>query len=219
MYSFDASTVKIFDLGGVIINIQPQHTIQQLEALVANKEQLPAIRPEVQDWWFSYEKGECTFESLLQYLNPFFAKPLSLDAFRTLWNDLLLDIPQHRLDTLVAWAQKEPLYLLSNTNEEHIVFINHYLKKQFGVDGLEGIFEDLFLSYELHMRKPGADIYQYALENIPAQPKDLLFFDDTEENVSGSKAAGLEAVWVPQEKNEAFWSYLKTEIQENTKAV
>lgn len=211
MYSFNKKATKIFDLGAVIINIQPEKTFTHLKSLLKkqyqNKESENIFAPLFMD----LEKGILEIEELHEKLLPFFQNPPDLKEFLNIWNGMLLDIPQHRINTLLKLKEQEEIYLLSNTNREHIQQINTYLKKEFNIDGLNGIFTHCFLSYEMALRKPNAEIYEECLAQLIVKHSEFVFFDDTEENVIGSKNAGLPAVHVPNNKNDDFWNYLSSQ--------
>ena len=54
--------------------------------------------------------------------------------------------------------------------------------------------QHLFVSFELRCRKPGARIYQLALEALELPARQVLFVDDRPENVTGAEAVGMRAL-------------------------
>ncbi len=61
-----------------------------------------------------------------------------------------------------------------------------------------GLFDGYFISYALGVVKPNIEYYQKVLaaiqNDIPElQPSDILFFDDSQENVDGAAALGIDA--------------------------
>lgn len=79
--------------------------------------------------------------------------------------------------------------MLSNTGD----FIEGYLEK-FGVND---IWDEKFLSYELGMKKPDPEIFQYALDKMGFEPQDAYFIDDREENVEAAKRLGIKGILYP----------------------
>ena len=74
---------------------------------------------------------------------------------------------------------------LSNTSDLHL----RYLKSQYEIDEL---FETIFASFELKLRKPDPLIYRRVLEGLASvQPSQLIFVDDLHENVEAARSLGL----------------------------
>ena len=48
------------------------------------------------------------------------------------------------------------------------------------------VFEKIFFSAEIHLVKPDIEIYQYALRELKVNGRDVLFFDDKQENLEGA---------------------------------
>jgi len=82
------------------------------------------------------------------------------------------------------------LGVLSNTNECHW---RHIYDGRFA-PLLPGPFEEIVLSYEEHLMKPDAAIYQVASERAGIPIDHVFFTDDRTENVAGGQAAGMDAV-------------------------
>mgnify|MGYP000164048774 CR=1 FL=1 len=52
-------------------------------------------------------------------------------------------------------------------------------------------FEHIYLSYELKMAKPDADIFQKVLDETGILPNETLFIDDSEANCRTAEALGI----------------------------
>ena len=61
---------------------------------------------------------------------------------------------------------------------------------------LRDLFSAFFSSCYLGVRKPGARIYEIALDVMQAAPATSLFVDDREENVEAARALGIQAIHV-----------------------
>ncbi|QJW85440.1 HAD-IA family hydrolase [Ramlibacter terrae] len=57
-------------------------------------------------------------------------------------------------------------------------------------------FRHVFASHEMGHRKPQPEAFRHVLDAIGVAADEVLFFDDTQENVDGARACGLEAVLV-----------------------
>lgn len=65
-----------------------------------------------------------------------------------------------------------------------------YLTREMGFDDL---FDGLFFSCDLGVRKPDLAFYHAVASAIGSPPEALLFFDDHQANVDGARAAGWQA--------------------------
>jgi len=57
-------------------------------------------------------------------------------------------------------------------------------------------FDRIFVSSELGFRKPERAAFDAVSDTIEVAPRNILFFDDTLENVEGARRAALNAVLV-----------------------
>lgn len=57
-------------------------------------------------------------------------------------------------------------------------------------------FDELFLSYEMHVNKPDAEIYNKMIEKLNVNPNQIYFFDDSKLNVEAAKELGINAYLV-----------------------
>jgi putative hydrolase of the HAD superfamily len=106
------------------------------------------------------------------------------------WNYILKDFPKHRLDFLkhLRDQNKYKLFLLSNTNEMHI----EYVQKNVSFFGeFKSCFDGFYLSHEIGIRKPDQHIYDYVLKQNDLNPHECLFIDDTRENIEAAKVLGI----------------------------
>lgn len=62
--------------------------------------------------------------------------------------------------------------------------------------GLNEIFEQdrIFLSADLHMKKPNEAIFRYVLEKLKRQPAETIFIDDRLINIETAKKIGMETI-------------------------
>ena len=87
----------------------------------------------------------------------------------------------------IASAGAVGLGLLSDTDEVHW----RHLRRDYAVFRH---FGKPALSFEIGRMKPDAECYRIAAESVGTEPHECLFVDDLERNVSGARAAGMEAV-------------------------
>ena len=104
---------------------------------------------------------------------------------------ILLDFPAHRLKFIQELAKNANynLFLLSNTNELHISWI----QENWGMplyNTFKNCFGYFYLSHE--MKKPNAIIFEYILKEHSLVPLETLFIDDTKENTDAAKLLGIQ---------------------------
>jgi putative hydrolase of the HAD superfamily len=191
----------VFDLGGVILPLnrpRAEAAFQDL-ARAAAARNLPfaqAYAALLDDGFFDqFEKGQ---HSGQQFLNVLVRESGADESeVREVWHSILEPLPPENLRTLAQLAQKYPLYLLSNTNVLHMDWIFAHLERDHGLSRFGGLFEQLFLSYELGTRKPEPGIYRQVALQTGLPPGDLLFVDDHPDNVDAALAAGWQALLHP----------------------
>jgi glucose-1-phosphatase len=69
--------------------------------------------------------------------------------------------------------------------------VRHYLQNVFRISDA---FDPLIISAEVRLAKPDPRIYQLALERLGVPPSQAVFVDDFEENVTGARWVGMQAV-------------------------
>lgn len=68
------------------------------------------------------------------------------------------------------------------------------MEKLFTADELTEIFNDVLLSYKIHIAKPDPEIFVMAAERLGLQPTECVMIDDSQQNIDGAIAAGMKAV-------------------------
>jgi putative hydrolase of the HAD superfamily len=184
----------LFDLGGVIINIDFLMVAQSFRAL-SNKD-LSYIRQQVEERriFHNHETGQWTDAKFRTAVNHMLETSLNDEQIDAAWNAMLFDIPQERIDLLKALRKKYNLYLLSNTNAIHIREVNRILQRDNKMNSLEELFDKTYYSHEIQLAKPSADCYQFVLKDAGIRAEETLFIDDSATNIQGAKQIGIPTV-------------------------
>lgn len=175
----------IFDFGDVFINLDKVGAMKKalnLFELESFPEELIAINS-------LYEQGLLSTEEFIEFYQDNFPH-LSKEIILETWNCILKDFPKHRLDFIqnLAKEKKYNLILLSNTNELHISWIKSNVSFY---ENFKNCFHKFYLSHEIGLRKPNANIFQFVLEQDNLKPESCLFIDDTKENTDMASQMGF----------------------------
>lgn len=181
----------IFDLGGVILNIDYHLTIDAFKKLGFDNFDDVFTQAKQTGIFDNLDKGIITPQEFRDGVRELSGKPFSDQQIDDAWNAMLLDFPVHRLEILEKVHNQYRTFLLSNTNKIHIDVYNQILLNTFGVKDLSHFFEKEYYSHEVHMRKPDAEVFSLILEENGLKAEETLFIDDTEQHVIGARKVGL----------------------------
>ncbi len=181
----------IFDLGGVILNIDYELTARSFASLnLKNFDSLFSQAKQTQ-LFDRYEKGRISSDEFRIELRTYCGNEISDDELDRCWNALLLDLPGERLELLKKLRSTHRCFLLSNTNEIHMMAIHAYLHDTFGISDLSAYFEKVYLSFEINMRKPDAEIFEFVLKENNLDPAETIFIDDSAQHVESAIKLGI----------------------------
>lgn len=184
----------IFDLGGVLLNIDYHLTIQAFVDIGMSNFQELFTQAQQSELFDKIEVGEISSDEFLAEIKALMPSHVSEVAIRTAWNAMLLDLPSERLDFLLAVKEKYNTALLSNTNSIHLESFYKELKKVHNLKSLDDYFHKVYFSCDLGMRKPNPETFLRVCELEGFNPSETLFIDDTMQHVEGAKQAGLQAL-------------------------
>jgi glucose-1-phosphatase len=181
----------IFDLGGVILNIDFKKTNDAFHSLGLENFGQHINQFHITDLFLQYETGQIDDIGFIEGVAQLSDKPMSEDEIVDAWNALLLDFPPERINLLKKIKSKYRTFLLSNTNSIHLKEFQERLHNEQGVY-LEDLFEKTYYSHVVKLRKPHADIFNLVLSENNLDPSETLFIDDTETNFPEAKKLGIQ---------------------------
>lgn len=188
----------IFDLGGVILNIDYHRTISAFKALGMSDFDRHFTQLKQEQLFDLYETGHIADADFRQGLRPHLHPDVTDAQIDAAWNAMLLDLPKHRLNLLMQLKNRHRTFLLSNTNAIHINEFHRQLHASHGLMDLNGHFERVYFSYEMGLRKPDPAIFSRVCEENRLNPEETLFIDDSPQHVEGARVAGLKVVHLHQ---------------------
>jgi putative hydrolase of the HAD superfamily len=177
----------IFDFGDIFINLDKQATTDALQKLgiLDWNEDLNQLN-------LQYEIGSISEEDFLLGIQKH-TNNASIEDISKAWNAILLDFPLYRLEFLQMLSKKYRLFLLSNTDAIHIDTFEQKSGTSFYSDFYQ-CFEKVYFSFEIGMRKPNPEVYNFVLDQNGLQAKHTLFIDDKKENTDAALAMGIQ-IW------------------------
>lgn len=194
----------IIDFGGVLIDLDRQRCIENFKKLGLPDVEVVLDIYHQQDFFQKYEKGLITSAEFRDVIREKIGKPVTDVQIDDAWNSFLVSIPAAKLDFLLNLRKDYVVYLLSNTNEIHWQWScqHAFPYKTFRV---ENYFEHIYLSYEMNMAKPDAEIFQKVLDDTGIIPAETLFIDDSAANCRAAEALGI-TTYTPKAGED--WSHL-----------
>jgi len=176
----------ILDFGDVFINLDKDVILREMPKWGGN-----GITPQLMALNETYEVGGMSSEEFVHQLQAIYPKA-SRVQITAIWNAMLLDFPDVRLEFIEALAREKQyrLFLLSNTNALHIPYVEQIMGTEKYLR-FKNCFEQFYLSHEIHLRKPNADIFQFVLEENGLRAEETFFVDDTQENTKAAAKLGI----------------------------
>jgi epoxide hydrolase-like predicted phosphatase len=181
----------IFDLGGVILNIDFKKTNEAFHALGLENFSQHINQHHITDLFLNYETGQIDDIEFIESVAKLNHQPMSKEEIIQAWNALLLDFPPERINLLKRIKKQYRTFLLSNTNSIHLQEFNERLHQEQDVY-LEDLFEKTYYSHVVKLRKPNADIFNLVMNENNLVPSETLFIDDTESNFHEAEKMGIQ---------------------------
>ena len=180
----------LFDLGGVLIEIDFGRAFAHWARCAGVDARQLRERFRADDFHEQHETGRIDAAAYFDSLRHSLGIDLDDRDFEAGWGAILVREMQGIRPILEEAARRYPLYLFSNTNVTH-----HRLWSSAYADLLRP-FRRIFVSSEMGKRKPAPEAFHAVAQAIDVPPENILFFDDTLDNVNGALAVGMQAVHV-----------------------
>ena len=182
-------TTYIFDFGNVLVNFYPQ---KLTEPYVSDEEERNYLAQTVFDRavWDKLDDGTYSDREAKTEI----CKKLPVDKHDLAckiydgWIANLTPVPG--MSELIEDIRKKgdkKLYLLSNISRG---FAENFSKTPW-INDLLGNFDGLVLTGTLGIVKPAREIFEYMFDTFCLKPEECLFVDDSEKNIRGAAAAGI----------------------------
>ncbi|WP_242928639.1 HAD family hydrolase [Pontibacter vulgaris] len=184
----------IFDLGGVIINIDYNKSITELLKYSKSGSAMEFTQKAQSRLFDLYETGNSTCQEFRDSLRSEYNLEATDEEIDAAWNAMLLDIPQERIDLLLELGKKYRIFLLSNTNAIHLKKFNEIVAHSFTIPSLDSLFEQSYYSHLIGQRKPDAIVFEQIIDQNGLNKEETLFIDDSIQHIESARKVGLQAL-------------------------
>ncbi len=187
----------IFDLGGVLLNLDMAKTRQEFFDLgLTQIDELFRIG-HAASFFKQYEIGAISDQEFVDEIKKELKESVPDQQIIHAWNAMLLDFSSKRVEWLKKQRQQYRIFLFSNTNALHLIEFRKSFKEAHGFE-IDELFEKAYYSHEVQIRKPDAGAYQLVVDENGLEAAHTLFIDDALINVEAAIATGLQGYHLKQ---------------------
>lgn len=183
----------VLDLGGVILELDVNRSIELLSVLGLQEEENLDIIFSKYPFFLKFETGRISPDEFIDALAAQLGDHTPEEKIIEAWNAMILGFQPDTIKLLTQLREKYRLFLLSNTNAIHEVYYNDILHMKHGIPNLTDIFEKVYYSHDVNMRKPDHEIFQHVLADSRLNARETLYIDDTEVHVKAAMDLGVHA--------------------------
>lgn len=192
--------VFVFDLGMVLVSLYRKECIENFRRLGIDDAAAMIGNCSQEGPFGALEYGLISVEKFCDELAKISSENISGKDIVDAWNSMIGETPVDLLNMIYRLRHEygKTVCMLSNVNQPHIdnVMQNHFSQVE-GRD-IHDYFDALYLSHELHMKKPEPRIFETVGQSIHDQfgfsGKDIIFFDDSQDNVNMAIQYGWDSI-------------------------
>jgi putative hydrolase of the HAD superfamily len=185
----------LFDLGGVILDIDVQATLKQFYELGFPADLLQYPMNMNTDLFYKYEIGLYDTETFRDKIREKTRIDFTNETFDMAWNAMIVKIPEERTQLIKVLAERYDLYMLSNTSPLHVpVFEQMYLEAS-GIS-MKKAFKKLYYSFEIGCHKPDLEAWEFVIHDAGIKPQESLFLDDNIHNIKAAQELGFQVIHI-----------------------
>ena len=190
----------IFDLGGVILDIDENIVYQELEKMGISTSEL-AHSKEFMELMSKFDTGIYTAHTFRKKMKAVIGQEKMTDQkFDSIWNAMLLDIPRERIEAIEKVKKHYRIFLMSNSNVIHYDLYVRDLQLRFGYNEFDELFDKSYFSFAEHLEKPDPRFFELILDHEGLLPEETLFIDDTEPNIKVAKSLGIKTYHIRRDE-------------------
>lgn len=181
----------IFDLGGVLYKIDYHKVTEKFQELPSTSGSKLNFKQSAQDPLFdNFETGKITPAEFRNGIRELYQIEISDQELDDIWNAMLIGVFPGRNQLVEKMAKNYQTCLLSNANQIHYDFIENDCQHIFNHLG------KIYFSFQIGMRKPHKEIFQFVLEDRQWKAEETLFVEDSIQHILGAQAVGIQTLFL-----------------------
>ena len=192
----------IFDLGGVVIDLDRDRAVKALENLgLEGADEMLGLYGQ-EEPFLGLETGETPAGEFFDIMRSRMKPGVSDKDITTAFNEFLVDLPVKRLEMLRRMRMAGyRIFMLSNTNP---VMFNSWIDRAFRQEGgtVNDYFDGVVVSFEELMCKPDVKIFETLMRRYGLNPSETLMLDDSDKNCRAAAEAGAHAFKIGKSEND-----------------
>jgi putative hydrolase of the HAD superfamily len=195
MANFSSLKSILFDLGGVILDLNVNATLEGFYEMGFPRELLNYPENFNTDLFHKYETGKLSTDEFRNRIREMSGVFFEDQEFDQIWCAMLADVPASRVHLLRKLATRYNLYLLSNTSDLHIrVFERMFMEASGTV--IRDVFKKTYYSFETGYHKPDPEAFRFVLSDAKITAAETLFLDDNIHNIKAAQELGFNALHI-----------------------
>lgn len=185
----------LFDLGGVILDIDVSATLKKFYEMGFPSELLQYPHNMNTDIFYKYEIGLIGTVDFRNEIRKVTGIDVSDEELDEAWNAMIVRIPAGRAALINRLSERYDLYMLSNTSPLHApVYEKMYLDAA-GIP-MHDVFRKLYYSFQIGCHKPDLEAWEFVIKDAGIIPEETLFLDDNIHNIKASQELGFRAIHI-----------------------
>lgn len=183
----------IFDLGGVLLDIDFSRSVKAFEQLGIHGFDKMVSTFYSNPLFLSLETGMDT-EYFYNDFRQQTQTALTNEQIENAWNALLIGFRKKSVERLLQLNSSYQTFLLSNTNEIHVRQFHQMFSQTFNGAQLDDCFVKAYYSNRIGLRKPNAEAWQHVLNRHSLKTNETLFIDDGLANIEAAQQLGMQTI-------------------------
>ena len=185
----------LFDLGGVILDIDVHATLKKFYELGFPPELLQYPHHMTTDLFYKYEIGLMGTDDFRNEIRKVTGINVSDSELDEAWNAMIVRIPKERTILIKRLSERYDLYMLSNTSPLHVSVYEKMFRDAAGIS-MQDVFKKIYYSFQIGCHKPDIEAWEYVIRDAGIIPGETIFLDDSIHNIKASQELGFRAIHI-----------------------
>lgn len=176
----------LFDLGGVLIDVDFDRVLRAWApgSRLSFDEMKRRFQPD--GAYERHERGQISETDYFSHVATLLELPADHEKLVAGWNAIFAGEIAATRRRVEALRSRIPCFCFTNTNATHAACWSQLYP------AVVQVFDRIFLSHVLHLRKPEPEAFTSVCRLMQTEPREVLFFDDNAANIEAAQATGLQ---------------------------